>query len=364
MPKRFQKGSVKKIRRPAGWMWVGQWWEDGHRRNRVLGLVSEMTKTEALSKLAEILQPINAAKAPIAEMSFGDFVRNVVFPFCRRKWKQSTRCTTEDRIRFHLIEPLEKRPIVSFERDELQGLLDMKAEAGLSFSTVAHLRWDLHQIFDFAVAEGAIRRNPAELLFTPKACTTTPTRSLKTKEVKKLFEALDLRERLIVKFGVIAGMRPGEIFALRRGAISKFHVDITERVYRGIVDTPKSTKSVRKAAFSEGLLKDLAVWMKQMPDTGPTAWLFPSENLENPLSRDNVWRRYIRPKLKTVGLDWVNFLVLRRTHSTLMRGMNVDPKLVADQQGHAVDVNLNVYTEVPVELKKLAVDGLESALIN
>ena len=102
-------------------MWVGQWWENGHRRNRVLGLVSEMSKTDAQGKLAEILQPINAAKVPIAEMSFGNFVRNVVFPFCRRKWKQSTRCTTEDRIRFHLMEPLEKRPIVSFERDELQG---------------------------------------------------------------------------------------------------------------------------------------------------------------------------------------------------------------------------------------------------
>src|SRR6266850_5871474 len=234
MPKRFQKGGVKKIRRPAGWMWVGQWWENGHRRNRVLALVSEKSKTQAQSDLAKILEPINAAKAPINEMSpFGDFVRNIVFPFCRRKWKQSTRCTTEDRIRFHLVDPLEKRPIGSFERDELQSLLDMKAASGLSFSTVAHLRWDLHQIFDFAVAEGAIRRNPAELLFTPKGCTTTPTRSMNAKEVKKLFEVLELRERLIVKFGVIAGMRPGEIFALRRGAISKYYADINERVYRG-----------------------------------------------------------------------------------------------------------------------------------
>ena len=131
--------------------------------------------------------PSNAAKEPVTEMSlFGYFVRSVVFPFCRRKWKKSTRCTTEDRIPFYLTGPLEKRPIGSFERDELQSLLDMKAKAGLSFSTVAHLRWDLHQVFDFAVAEGAIRRNPAELLFTPKGCTTSPTRSLNVKDVKKL----------------------------------------------------------------------------------------------------------------------------------------------------------------------------------
>src|SRR5262249_54777649 len=114
MAKRFQKGSVKKIKRPAGLMWVGQWWEDGHRRNRVLGLVSKMTKTEAQGTLAEILQPINVAKVRVTgQIAFGDFVRDIVFPFCRRKWKLSTKSTTEDRIRFHLIEPLEKQPIGS-----------------------------------------------------------------------------------------------------------------------------------------------------------------------------------------------------------------------------------------------------------
>jgi hypothetical protein len=52
-----------------------------------------------------------------------------------------------------------------FHRDELQGLLDAKARAGLSFSLVSHLRWDLRQIFEMAVAEGYIERNPAALLY-------------------------------------------------------------------------------------------------------------------------------------------------------------------------------------------------------
>ena len=167
-----------------------------------------------------------------------------------------------------------------------------------------------------------------------------------------------------MKFGVLAGMRPGEIFALRRGTVTERYAAINERVYRGVIDTPKTTKSVRKAALSDGLVEDLSLWLKEAPDTGPTGWLFPSENSKTPLSADNVWRRYIRPKLVDLGLKWVNFQVLRRTHSTLMRELNVDPKLVADQQGHTVDVNLNVYTETPVALKKQAVDSLESRLIN
>ena len=39
-------------------------------------------------------------------------------------------------------------------------------------------------------------------------------------------------------------------------------------------------------------------------------------------------------KLKAVGLGWVDFHVMRRTHSTLMNDIHDDPKLVADQLGH------------------------------
>jgi integrase len=311
MPKRFQKGNVKKIHRPAGWMWVGQWWEDGHRRNRKLGLVSKMTKTQAEVKLAEILGPINAAKAPVTEeTSFGDFVRNKVFRFLRRKWKASTRGTTEDRIRFHLIEPFEKRTIGSFDRDELQDLLDAKAKE-LSFSTVDHLRWDLHQIFEFAVSEGAIKRNPAELLFTPREAKPKVARVMSPEEVKKLFEPFEVRERVVLKLALIAGMRPGEIFALTRGNGSASYADVAQRVYRGVVDKPKTRKSVRQVAFSEGVLEDLLAWLSVTPETGATGWLFPSETFKTAFRPDNFWRRYVRPKLIPIGLGWVNFQVIR-----------------------------------------------------
>jgi integrase len=78
-------------------------------------------------------------------------------------------------------------------------------------------------------------------------------------------------------------------------------------------------------------------------------WLFPSEKLTTPLSKDNALYRYMRPRLKTVGLEWVDFQVMRRTHASLMRELGVDPKTVADQMGHDVNVNLNVYTQTSIE---------------
>src|SRR5713226_3246357 len=87
-------------------------------------------------------------------------------------------------------------------------------------------------------------------------------------------------------------------------------------------------------------------------------WVFPSNTGETPLSRDNISRRHIGPSLKAVGLGWVDFHVMRRTHATLMNELHDDPKLVADQLGHTLDVNQNVYTRVSVARRKIAVDAL------
>jgi integrase len=51
---------------------------------------------------------------------------------------------------------------------------------------------------------------------------------------------------------------------------------------------------------------------------------------------------------------------MRRTHSTLMKEIGVDAKLVADQLGHEVDVDINTNTLTSVELRQAAVNQLES----
>jgi integrase len=53
---------------------------------------------------------------------------------------------------------------------------------------------------------------------------------------------------------------------------------------------------------------------------------------------------------------------MRRTHATLMNDLHDNPKLVADQLGHTLDVNQNVYTRVSLLKRKQAVDPLEAAL--
>lgn len=96
------------------------------------------------------------------------------------------------------------------------------------------------------------------------------------KEALRCFAALEIRERLIVKLAVLAGLRPGEIFGLQWGHF---------------IDSPKSSHSVRKAALSAGILDEIRAWKSMSLNTNDDAWVFPSETGKTPLWRDNLWRR-------------------------------------------------------------------------
>jgi integrase len=67
-------------------------------------------------------------------------------------------------------------------------------------------------------------------------------------------------------------------------------------------------------------------------------------------------------ELQPVGLAWANFQVMRRTHSSLLKELDVDPHVRAEQMGHNIDVNENVYTITSPKRRKEAVNALEKAI--
>jgi integrase len=353
--RRHSTGGVRKQRRS----WVGLWYENGIKKSRVLGLCKEMTKGDAREIVAKTIGEIRTKEAAGEGLKFGAFVEAVFFPFYSRKWKRSTRGNQINRISVHFVRVFKDRDLDSFKRDELQDLLDRKAGKS-SYSLVNHLRWDLKQIFDMAVAEGYIRLNPALLLFTPREAKKPVRKVLSIAEAAVVFRTLEWRERLVAKLALLGGMRPGEIFALRWQRVEETFAEVKERVYDGVLDTPKTDHSVRKAALPEFLAAELQQY--RMATGGrQEAFVFPSER-GTPLCKRNVWNRNMEPKLKTIGLEWCTFQVMRRSHSTLMKVIKADPKLVADQMVHTLDVNQNVYTQSAVELRLPLVNELEKLI--
>jgi integrase len=364
--KRYQNGSLQKTHKHGKHkMWILQWREGGIKKYYTVGPCSKMTKSDAQHKQAEFMKEVNArlANAPDPNITFGDFLEGIALPFLRSKWKRSTAETTENRIRHHLLQEFREAKLQSLTLKPLQAFLNGKA-ATHSRSIVAHLRWDLRGIFKLAIAEGYAERDPTGALFTPKEAKTAMARVMNREEAQQHINALDLRERVIDHLALFVGMRPGEILALQRKHIAEDcrALVIEQRLYRGDIDDPKTMSSKRRVGIPSETARELLAWM-DLVGRKPTAWVFASENPAKPMWRDNVWYREMKPRLKTVGLEWANFQVLRRTHASLGHDAGIDPKVAADQRGHGIGVALDVYTHSSVETRRGAAEKLERSVL-
>jgi integrase len=344
-------------------MWVVLYREGGVRKYETLGLLSKMSKSAAREKQAAFMSEVNAKLATAADpqVTFGQFLDGMALPFLRSKWKRSTASTTEDRMGYHLAEFRDTR-LRAISLRALQAFLNRKAE-GLSHSSVAHLRWDLRAVFKLALAEGFIDRDPTAALYTPKEAAVEPTRAMTGKEVEQYLSALEFRERVIAHLAIFTGMRPGEILGLQREHVSVDcrSIVIKQRLYRGDIDTPKTTSSRRTVAVPPKTADLLTEWMSLI-GSRKEAWVFASENPETPIRRDNLWRRDMAPRLKLIGLGWASFQALRRTHASLGHDAGVDPKVAADQRGHGIGVALDVYTKAALGTRAEAAEKLENSV--
>lgn len=356
----MQRGSLKVIRLRGVRVWRLQWRESGKGRSRILGKCSEMTRDQANAERNRILQGINAGEIRHTKaITLLRFVEDEYLPVRNRKWKASTRATTEQIIRDHILAPFGKRTLVAVTRKELQAHLDEMAKAELSFSLVAHTRWQMAAIFSMACADGLTAGVDAGAELVIPRCVTAPEkRTITADQIRKAQMSLELRERLIFQLAVIEGMRPGEIVALQPRDYRDGMLHVVRRVYRGKLDEPKSKKSRRPVALSETTRRLLDSWLELTSDS---TWVFASES-GTPLSYSNVWRRRIGPALKNAGLEGVNYQILRRTAVTEMSQVVQDPTLRAQHFGHNVDVDENTYRQAKPEALKRAMRKVEKRL--
>jgi integrase len=208
-------------------------------------------------------------------------------------------------------------------------------------------------------------RNPAATLYTPKHCKPARIKKVLTPEdLAAMSRVLEFRERIILRLATFEGMRPGEILGLQRGDLdlSEECLWVRRRVYKGDVDSPKSDRSARQAALSDGTINLLREWLDCMIRTDETAWVFSTANSKRPLTRDFVWTKKMLPCLKPVGLDWATFQVMRRTHATRSKEAGVDAHTRSAQMGNTVDVNENEYAVSDFKIRREAVRKLEAAL--
>jgi integrase len=128
------------------------------------------------------------------------------------------------------------------------------------------------------------------------------------------------------------------------------------------VDSPKSDRSTRQVALSEGTVELLKKWFDWMIRTDELVWVFSTENSKRPLTRDFIWTKRMLPYLKPIGLDGATFQVMRRTHASRSKEAGVGAHTRSAQMGNTVDVNENQYAVSDFKTRREAVRKLEAAL--
>lgn len=352
---RHQAGSVQDVSGGKKKKWALKYWDaDGKRRTHTL---EAKTKSAAKDEAAAYLVPVNRereSRAVGSAMTLGAYAEHVYIPFGLLKWKASTAITTPQRVRQHIVAgELSGVPISKLDRTKMQAFLSARSLS--SRSVVSKLRFDLNAICQLAVADGIMARNQAESLYTPRTCAGPKQPVMTADQVRQALACLDIRERAFCRLAIYAGMRPGEIIALRWSDIENGEALADDRFYKGVRDTTKNDK-VRGVALSPSVTADLINWRAFALDS---EFVFASEARTTPVKYENLWQRNIRPRFAKIGLAWADFRCMRRTNSTLMKAAGADSKVSADNRGHGLRVAMEEYTHSTKEQKAEAVGKLE-----
>ena len=94
---------------------------------------------------------------------------------------------------------------------------------------------------------------------------------------------------------------------------------------------------------------------------GPNDLVFQSVQKGLPLRDNNILRRFLKPAARAIGLPWVNWQVLRRSHATWLKMAGADVKDAQAQMRHAhASTTQDIYQMFVPESQQRAVEKLSS----
>lgn len=366
----LETGTVKKVRDK----WIGYYHTyklqpDGTKkrigRKKLLGLVAQMTKTDAKRALADFLRSLGHQPKAQGPVTFGH-VAEKYLTLRKENWSESYERTMRSMFKHLLLPVLRERPISEITAEELKRLIDTlparqwrsrpklasdgegkrtplpgKLHHGISTSYVGQCIAHLRAIFDLAQEQDLIGKNPARSKSTtlklqiPKRARTPDKSILPPHDFLRLLEVLERRERIIMWIAMLGGNRPNEIFALKVE-----HVGVDRLYVEGALDEKRRLKETKTGKVREVLLPpmvraDLGDWIRSNR-LHAGDWLF-STRRGTPLNRQKVLQRKIRKaalraQIRTLDVD---FQMMRRSFATVLVILGGDVKSVQGQMGHS-----------------------------
>ena len=334
--RRYQRGSICKSEN--GEVWYGKYYPaPGAPQKRVqLGRTAAMDEKQARIALDEIVAVLNRTPAHVLGAEpVRRFVEHVYIPqkYENGEWRKASGQEAEYLFRRSILPEIGGLCCRDLRAEHLRNVLRTLVGRSLSYESVSKVRFAMKDMVKRMVAEQYLTCNIAEGLKTPKTARRSDRSCLRRVTLAEYYRAwtvLDVRERIAFDLVTFCGLRESEVYGLKnRDLFQQGAIKVQRSWYKGEIN-PTKTDEVREVGIGSEIFERLTAWIATLPDRSPEAWVFPSERIVTPLLPDNVLRRSIQPRLEPLRLDWINFAVLRRSHSTLHQERGTDPKIIAD----------------------------------
>jgi len=332
-------------------------------------------KGDAQKRLTELLSSLDkGVLIPVGRLTVAEHLHQWLEGYVKTNCSQRTYDGYQSIIEGHLIPALGSIQLKHLHPQAIQSYYGKSCEK-LSARTVHHQHRVLSQSLKYAVRQGYLGRNPAELVDPPSPRKKT-MRTLTPFEVEVLFDrAADSYYYPVFYTAVSSGLRQAELLGLRWRDIDldMLSISVSQVLYkrRGVCQfkEPKTEHSRRRVAMTP----KLALFLREYKQERESLSLHLGKllslddlvfaNIEGkPLDPGVLSHTFHRIAIQA-GLKDVHFHTLRHTFASLMLMKGAKPKVISEALGHSsVAFTMDVYSHIISGMQEDAMALLDEVL--
>ena len=375
-PKRRRYGEGSIYRRGAGW--AGQTLvlaTDGTRRRLT---VYGPTRKDVSDKLSAAVADDRAGRPRAMDsQTVGEYLNYWLEHVAQHSVRGSTYKSYEMYVRRHLVPGLGRHKLTELSARDIRVFLDGRrmtpvgtfgrGNRTLSQTTLKHIHSVLRNALQHAVREDLVTRNVARNVQISTGPRATPDPYTLDEARQLLAAASSDRHYALYSVALGLGLRRGEVTGLRWQDIDLdacvLRVEQTLQHRQGglHVVPPKTRRSRRALPLPQSLVDVLREHRAQHEPVTETDLAFINA-WGNPVSPNELTKGFVE-LCKKAGLRRIRLHDLRHTCATFLLADGVPPRVVMVILGHSsMDMTMNVYGHVTLDLQKTALDGIDALL--
>jgi integrase len=277
----------------------------------------------------------------------------------------STRRGYIARINAHLLPAFGQSKLTAITNNQIGKWVAVSVENGVGATVIKQAIGLMKQIFNSAVLDGRVSRDPAIGVPLPRI-KSSEKQPLTIDQLKALAKECGDYELLVI-FAGTTGLRWGELTALQCKDVSLLNrsINVSKAYSTGLngerILGSTKTNQVRTVPFTKELIPALTDLIQARP---AESHLFQMP-FGGVLDYNNFMSRIFRPAVERVGFTGVGFHHLRHTTASLLISQGTPITTVAGILGHSsTQMTLNVYGHLYEDESVKYVDRLGDSIFN